>query len=213
MAGNVKGQPYHRIKGTVPPFLLHLFGIQAKFLLSSQSKITLFSPKQNYFPLRFSGPSTPPLIMEDSNCLHSSSPTGLSQLLQGTLNEGNINIDNHASIPTPALKSLHRRSTMSQTSDEFVGSLLRDSPEASNVAIGSGSTSSNVDDSQGPLNVMPLRSLMGPPSNLPPARDLSVVEPESSKGKGITSYLRPSEGQDYSWFDHRSLVTGYPRPL
>ncbi|GAA0158586.1 hypothetical protein LIER_38689 [Lithospermum erythrorhizon] len=73
---------------------------------------------------------------------------------------------------------------MSQTFDEFVGSLLRDSPEASNIAVGSGPTYPHVDDSQGPLDVMPLRSLMGPPADVPPARGSSVAQPKPPKGKG-----------------------------
>ncbi|GAA0152663.1 hypothetical protein LIER_11084 [Lithospermum erythrorhizon] len=81
------------------------------------------------------------VIMADSNHPQSSRFAGPSQSLLGTIQE---------------------------TSDEFVGSLLRDSPEASNVATGSGQPSPNMDDSQGPLDVMPLRSIMGPPANVPP---------------------------------------------
>ncbi|GAA0138490.1 hypothetical protein LIER_00229 [Lithospermum erythrorhizon] len=119
----------------------------------------------------------------DSNRPQSSRPVGPSQSLLGTIREGNINIDCHASIPTPALESLHRQSLMSRTFDEFVDSLLRDSPEASNVATGSGKPSPNMDDSQGPLDVMPLQSIMGPPANVPPTRSQQVTQTETSKSK------------------------------
>ncbi|GAA0169342.1 hypothetical protein LIER_40737 [Lithospermum erythrorhizon] len=73
---------------------------------------------------------------------------------------------------------------MSQTSDEFVGSLLRESPEVTNVVAGSGVNSPNVEDSQGPLDVVPLRSLMGPPADVPVAQGPRVNPPETSNGKG-----------------------------
>ncbi|GAA0163057.1 hypothetical protein LIER_19022 [Lithospermum erythrorhizon] len=72
---------------------------------------------------------------------------------------------------------------MSQTSDEFVGSLLRDSPQASKVVVGSGFTSPNMDDSQGPLDMMPLRAVMGPPADVPPTRGSSIAQPKPLKGK------------------------------
>ncbi|GAA0153160.1 hypothetical protein LIER_43210 [Lithospermum erythrorhizon] len=121
--------------------------------------------------------------MVDSNHPRSSRLIGPSQVLQGTLKEGNINIDDHASIPMPTLESLQRRSTMSQTSDELVGSLLRDRPETTNAAGDSRADSPNVDDSQGPLDVMPLRSLMGPPEYVPVAQGSQVALLETSKGK------------------------------
>ncbi|GAA0161638.1 hypothetical protein LIER_17908 [Lithospermum erythrorhizon] len=96
--------------------------------------------------------------------------------------QGNINIDDHASLPTPGLECIHRRSQMSQTSYEFVGSLLRDSPGTTNVAPRADSP--NMDDSQGPLDVVPLPSLMGPPTSVPLAQGQKVAQPEASKGKG-----------------------------
>ncbi|GAA0171835.1 hypothetical protein LIER_41231 [Lithospermum erythrorhizon] len=60
---------------------------------------------------------------------------------------------------------------MSQTSDEFAGSVLRDNPKAPPAV-----TSSDLDDSQVPLDVQPLNSRMGPPPPRP-------VASKSSKGK------------------------------
>ncbi|GAA0140303.1 hypothetical protein LIER_35215 [Lithospermum erythrorhizon] len=84
--------------------------------------------------------------------------------------QGSVNIKAHASISTPALRSLHRRSVMEQAPDYFVGSLLRDSPEDPSTT-----TLPDLDDSHAPLDVQPLRSQMGPP----PERVRALV----SKGK------------------------------
>ncbi|GAA0147088.1 hypothetical protein LIER_06875 [Lithospermum erythrorhizon] len=59
---------------------------------------------------------------------------------------------------------------MSQTSDKFVGSLLRDSPEASNIATGSGQPSPNMDDSQG-QQVTRTETLKSKGSKDPPTLD------------------------------------------
>ncbi|GAA0142552.1 hypothetical protein LIER_42730 [Lithospermum erythrorhizon] len=79
--------------------------------------------------------------------------------------------------------SLHRHSTMSQTSDEFVGSLLRDSPDTTNVGNVPRVDSANVDDSQGPLNVMPLPISNAPSNNVPVVQGSKVAPLEASKGK------------------------------
>ncbi|GAA0140800.1 hypothetical protein LIER_02087 [Lithospermum erythrorhizon] len=131
--------------------------------------------------------------MADSNYPNSSRPSGASRSLQESLNEvrmarlvakRNVNIDDHASLPTPTLESLHRHSTMSQTSDLFVGSLLRDNPEAINAFPRSATHSTGVDDSQGPLDVVPIRSIIRPPANVPLAQGPRVNPPETSKRKG-----------------------------
>ncbi|GAA0183244.1 hypothetical protein LIER_42364 [Lithospermum erythrorhizon] len=75
--------------------------------------------------------------------------------LQGALHEGCINIEAHISIPTPALANLQRRSAMSQSSDDF-----------------------------GPLDAVPLHSVIGPPADVPPIQDSQVPPPDISKGKG-----------------------------
>ncbi|GAA0174466.1 hypothetical protein LIER_27851 [Lithospermum erythrorhizon] len=85
--------------------------------------------------------------------------------------QDSVNIEAHAAIRTPALESLHRRSAMEEAPEDFVGSLLRDSPEALPTT-----TSRGLDDTHGPLNVQPLRSRMRPP--VP-----RTVAPKPSKGK------------------------------
>ncbi|GAA0155147.1 hypothetical protein LIER_12942 [Lithospermum erythrorhizon] len=68
------------------------------------------------------------------------------------ITQGSVNIEAHASIQTPALESLHNRSVMKEAPEDFLGSLLRDSSEAP-----PSTTSPDLDDSQDPLDVMPLR--------------------------------------------------------
>ncbi|GAA0183128.1 hypothetical protein LIER_30599 [Lithospermum erythrorhizon] len=109
--------------------------------------------------------------MAESSSNPSSRPSGPSATLAGTLREGPVNIEAHATIRTPALESFHRRSTMEEAPEDFVGSFLRDSLEALPT-----STSSGLDDSQGLLNVQPLRSRMGPTAP-------RTIAPKPLKGK------------------------------
>ncbi|GAA0163633.1 hypothetical protein LIER_19448 [Lithospermum erythrorhizon] len=102
-------------------------------------------------------------MVESSNNT-SSRPSRPSQVLKETLREGSVNIEAHASISTPVLRSLHLRSAMEEAPEDFVGSLLRDSPEALPTTI-----SQDLDDSQALLDVMSLRSRMGPPPDVPPS--------------------------------------------
>ncbi|GAA0158216.1 hypothetical protein LIER_38604 [Lithospermum erythrorhizon] len=67
---------------------------------------------------------------------------------------------------------------MEETPEDFVGSLLRDSPEAPSTT-----TSPGLDDSQAALDVMPLLSRMGPPPNVPSIQSSKLVVPKPSKGK------------------------------
>ncbi|GAA0166068.1 hypothetical protein LIER_21315 [Lithospermum erythrorhizon] len=62
---------------------------------------------------------------------------------------------------------------MEETLEDFVGSLLRDNPEAPPTT-----TSLDFDDSQVPLDVQPLRSRMGPPLD-----KVRALVTKSSKGK------------------------------
>ncbi|GAA0163194.1 hypothetical protein LIER_19119 [Lithospermum erythrorhizon] len=90
--------------------------------------------------------------------------------------QGSVNIEAHVSIQTPVLTSLHHRSAMEEGNKDFVGSLLRDSLEASSPP-----NSSNLDDSQAPLDVMPLKSRMGPPVVVPPSLNPKAFHPEPYK--------------------------------
>ncbi|GAA0163409.1 hypothetical protein LIER_43641 [Lithospermum erythrorhizon] len=120
--------------------------------------------------------------MAESSKNPSSKPTIPSKVLERTLcearlvrqvAEGPVNIKAYASIQTPALTSLYRRSAMEEALEDFVGSLLRDSLEAPPTT-----TSPDLDDSRAPLDVQPLCSRMGSPSD-----KARVSVSKSSKGK------------------------------
>ncbi|GAA0182981.1 hypothetical protein LIER_30477 [Lithospermum erythrorhizon] len=72
---------------------------------------------------------------------------------------------------------------MEETLEDFVGSFVRDSPEALPI-----STSLGLDDSQGPLDVQLLRSSIGPPTPRP-------VALKSSKGKSTKDPPTLEEGE------------------
>ncbi|GAA0152878.1 hypothetical protein LIER_11246 [Lithospermum erythrorhizon] len=67
---------------------------------------------------------------------------------------------------------------MEEGNEDFVGSLLRDSPETT-----SPSNPLSLDDSQAPLDVMPISSRMGPPADMPIAKKPKATNPKPSKGK------------------------------
>ncbi|GAA0184827.1 hypothetical protein LIER_32115 [Lithospermum erythrorhizon] len=152
--GNSKGQPYHSIKeNSSHPNPSRPTG-PSQFLQGSLNEIRVARLVVEVGGV-YSFDDRTHVLLLSSPIVHYSNRRFV------IFPQGNINIDDHTSLPTPALESLHRRSTMSQTSDEFVGSLLRDSPEMT-VATGIGANSPNVDDSEGPR----------------------VTLPEASKGKG-----------------------------
>ncbi|GAA0159837.1 hypothetical protein LIER_16531 [Lithospermum erythrorhizon] len=122
--------------------------------------------------------------MAKSGNYTSSRPFHHSKVLEWTLREirlarkvaeGSVNIETHASIQTLALMSLYLRSAMEEAHEDFVGPLLRDSPEA-NPSY----TSPGLDDSHAPLDVQPLRPQMGPP---PATVRVPVLKP--SKGNPL----------------------------
>ncbi|GAA0152131.1 hypothetical protein LIER_10688 [Lithospermum erythrorhizon] len=114
---------------------------------------------------------------------------------------GSVNNESHASNSTPALRSLHRRSAMEEGNEDFVGSLLRDSPETTSPPI-----STNLDDSQVPLDVVPINSWMGPPADVPLYSNPIALHPEPSKDKSLKEQLeRVKGGFSYNVCAHWSL--------
>ncbi|GAA0143264.1 hypothetical protein LIER_03989 [Lithospermum erythrorhizon] len=114
--------------------------------------------------------------MADSSNNPSSRPIRPSQTVRETLHEVRLAKVTLILRLTPPFKSLsyrafYRRSAMEEEPQDFVGSLLKDSPEALHTAI-----SPDLDDSRAPLDVQPLRSRMRPPTPRP-------IIPKPSKGK------------------------------
>ncbi|GAA0146169.1 hypothetical protein LIER_06186 [Lithospermum erythrorhizon] len=73
---------------------------------------------------------------------------------------------------------------MEEGNEDFVGSLLRDSPETIFTLI-----STNLDNSQAPLDVMPISSRMGPPADVPLPSNPKASNPEHSEDKSLKEQL------------------------
>ncbi|GAA0176518.1 hypothetical protein LIER_29495 [Lithospermum erythrorhizon] len=94
---------------------------------------------------------------------------------RGLKNQARILSPGHLVLPKSSKRPFL---SYGRSPEDFVGSLLRDSPMALPTT-----TSQDLDDSQAPLDVMPLRSRMGPPLDVPPSQSSKSGVPIYTKGK------------------------------